>query len=260
MTEFSLKELADWDRRIEEAVRRNGLDCYEQQFEICSYEDMLCYEAYLGMPARYPHWSFGKAYERQKTFYQYNLTGLPYDRTQTTMARFPLCPDCRAEYENPADRRFHAQPVACPACGPRLWLEEAGAEIPGDAIGLAVERLKAGAILAIKGLGRHTELGSALLVMGIVGGAIIPRLFAGLKLPNLTWTNEITPIKQGGSVMLALFGGFVYAGLLPLAYFLGASALGLSACLGIYLGLTLALAAVLYVWLRRRGAAVFAAL
>jgi glucose/galactose transporter len=35
--------------------------------------------------------------------------------------------------------------------------------------------------LAIKGLGRHTELGSALLVMCIVGGAIIPRLFAGLK-------------------------------------------------------------------------------
>ena len=85
-------------------------------------------------------------------------------------------------------------------------------------------------------------------------------LALGLKMPNLTWTNEITPIKQGGSVMLALFGGFVYAGLLPLAYFLGASALGLSACLGIYLGLTLALSAVLYVWLRRRGAAVFAAL
>ena len=35
--------------------------------------------------------------------------------------------------------------------------------------------------LAIRGLGRHTEIGSALLVMGIVGGAIIPRLFAGLK-------------------------------------------------------------------------------
>ena len=97
-------------------------------------------------------------------------------------------------------------------------------------------------------------VGETLLLLALFG------LFAGLKLPNLTWTNEITPIKQGGSVMLALFGGFVYAGLLPLAYFLGASALGLSACLGIYLGLTLALAAVLYVWLRRRGAAVFAAL
>ena len=103
------------------------------------------------------------------------------------------------------------------------------------------------------------EVGHINVLVNNAGVALFG-LFAGLKLPNLTWTNEITPIKQGGSVMLALFGGFVYAGLLPLAYFLGASALGLSACLGIYLGLTLALAAVLYVWLRRRGAAVFAAL
>ncbi|MEE7546764.1 sugar MFS transporter [Xanthomonas sp. Kuri4-1] len=35
--------------------------------------------------------------------------------------------------------------------------------------------------LAIKGLGRFTEIGSALLVMGIAGGAIIPQLFAILK-------------------------------------------------------------------------------
>lgn len=35
--------------------------------------------------------------------------------------------------------------------------------------------------LAIKGLGRFTEIGSALLVMGIAGGAIIPQLFAVLK-------------------------------------------------------------------------------
>ena len=107
-------------------------------------------------------------------------------------------------------------------------------------------------------------VGETLLLLAVPLGYVLLLalfgLFAGLKLPNLTWTNEITPIKQGGSVMLALFGGFVYAGLLPLAYFLGADALGLSACLGIYLGLTLALAAVLYVWLRRRGAAVFAAL
>lgn len=107
-------------------------------------------------------------------------------------------------------------------------------------------------------------VGETLLLLAVPLGYVLLLalfgLFAGLKLPNLTWTNEITPIKQGGSVMLALFGGFVYAGLLPLAYFLGADALGLSACLGIYLGLTLALSAVLYVWLRRRGAAVFAAL
>ena len=35
--------------------------------------------------------------------------------------------------------------------------------------------------LAIKGLGRHTEAASALLIMGIVGGALIPQVFVHLK-------------------------------------------------------------------------------
>lgn len=35
--------------------------------------------------------------------------------------------------------------------------------------------------LAIKGLGRHTEAGSALLIMGIAGGALIPQVFVHLK-------------------------------------------------------------------------------
>ena len=35
--------------------------------------------------------------------------------------------------------------------------------------------------LAIKGLGRHTEAGSALLIMSIAGGAIVPQLFVHLK-------------------------------------------------------------------------------
>jgi len=79
MATYSIKELEDWNKKIEKLVQAAGLDCYEQHFEICSYEDMLCYEAYLGMPSRYPHWSFGKAYERQKSFYQKNLVGLPYE-------------------------------------------------------------------------------------------------------------------------------------------------------------------------------------
>ena len=33
-----------------------------------------------------------------------------------------MCADCQAEYDNPADRRFHAQPIACPRCGPVLQL------------------------------------------------------------------------------------------------------------------------------------------
>ncbi|MFD0592830.1 acylphosphatase [Catellatospora coxensis] len=47
---------------------------------------------------------------------------VPYDRPNTTMAGFAMCDDCAEEYADPADRRFHAQPVCCPACGPRLSL------------------------------------------------------------------------------------------------------------------------------------------
>jgi MFS transporter, FHS family, L-fucose permease len=36
--------------------------------------------------------------------------------------------------------------------------------------------------LAIRGLGRHTEIGSGILIMAIAGGAIIPQLFVHLKL------------------------------------------------------------------------------
>ncbi len=48
------------------------------------------------------------------------IRGAPYDRERTTMASFAMCAACRAEYDDPRDRRFHAQPIACPACGPRL--------------------------------------------------------------------------------------------------------------------------------------------
>jgi hydrogenase maturation protein HypF len=82
------------------------------------------------------------------------VRGLPYDRPQTTMADFALCPDCRREYTDVHDRRYHAQPIACPACGPQLWLETAaGARMDGDPIALAARMLKAGAVLALKGLG-----------------------------------------------------------------------------------------------------------
>ncbi len=81
------------------------------------------------------------------------LRGLPYDRAQTSMAGFAMCPSCRAEYHNPADRRFHAQPIACPDCGPRLWFESEGTACEGDAIALAAAALREGRIIAIKGLG-----------------------------------------------------------------------------------------------------------
>ena len=74
----------------------------------------------------------------------------PYDRANTTMGGFEMCEACRAEYEDPGDRRFHAEPIACPDCGPRLSLGRASGE---EALGAAVELLRAGRIVAVKGLG-----------------------------------------------------------------------------------------------------------
>jgi hydrogenase maturation protein HypF len=82
------------------------------------------------------------------------IKDIPYDRHKTTMAPFTMCPVCQKEYEDPANRRFHAQPNACPACGPSLQLvDRNGKEVPGDQIETTLTLLGNGSIVAIKGLG-----------------------------------------------------------------------------------------------------------
>jgi hydrogenase maturation protein HypF len=81
---------------------------------------------------------------------------LPYDRPRTTMKEFFMCSECQQEYENPHDRRFHAQPNACPYCGPQLALwDKQGNNIASQdlALKIAVDSLKEGKIIAVKGLG-----------------------------------------------------------------------------------------------------------
>jgi len=85
------------------------------------------------------------------------ITALPYDRPNTAMRDFALCPDCRREYENPLDRRFHAEPIACPVCGPHLQFVSGDSTHDGDATALAtaVAALRAGKIVAVKGVGGY---------------------------------------------------------------------------------------------------------
>ncbi len=82
---------------------------------------------------------------------------IPYDRPNTTMAVFPMCDRCGRQYADVADRRFHAQPVACPACGPGIELADPGGAVlqtGTDAVlSEAARLLRAGKILAIKGIG-----------------------------------------------------------------------------------------------------------
>src|SRR5437868_2778456 len=84
------------------------------------------------------------------------------------MAPFAMCAACAAEYHDPADRRFHAEPVCCPACGPRLSLagsdggrsatarpKDVRAKTRPGPLEEAVGLLRGGGILAVKGLGGY---------------------------------------------------------------------------------------------------------
>src|SRR3990167_9416107 len=76
---YTIEELKAWNDRILAQAEKFGLDTYPQEFEICDQEQMLAYMVYSGMPSHYPHWSYGKNYEKLKTLYNYGVSGLPYE-------------------------------------------------------------------------------------------------------------------------------------------------------------------------------------
>jgi hydrogenase maturation protein HypF len=88
---------------------------------------------------------------------RYSITQrVPYDRPNTTMSVFDMCPRCLSEYNDPLNRRFHAQPNACHECGPQLKFQISNFKFQisrPDPVEAAIELLKRGAIIAIKGLG-----------------------------------------------------------------------------------------------------------
>ncbi len=81
---------------------------------------------------------------------------IPYDRENTAMRDFPLCSECMSEYSDPENiRRFHAQGISCPRCGPKIWIIDKYGEAldVDDPITYAAKLIDEGNILAIKGIG-----------------------------------------------------------------------------------------------------------
>ena len=85
-------------------------------------------------------------------------------------------------------------------------------------------------------------------------------LCLGLLMPNLTWTSEIAPIKQGGAVAISLLGGWVFAAAVGVSGALLAPRLGAGGCLLLLSGVAVVLSRVLAAWLSKRGAKRFAEL
>src|SRR3954469_12175024 len=79
MANWEIKDLEYWDEKIREVANGLGLDRYPQEFELCNHNVMLAYMAYSGIPSHYPHWSYGKSFEKLKTLYDYGMSGLPYE-------------------------------------------------------------------------------------------------------------------------------------------------------------------------------------
>lgn len=85
------------------------------------------------------------------------IESLPYDRSRTSMADFPMCPSCQAEYEDPQGRRYSAEPNACRVCGPTYrLLDKDGRDLAcDDVLAEARYQIERGAIVALKGIGGY---------------------------------------------------------------------------------------------------------
>lgn len=123
---------------------------------------------------------------------------LPYDRVKTTMKQFVMCQDCQEEYDDPRNRRFHAQPNACPECGPQIWLSDQTGKListRNHALTETVELLKAGKVVAVKGIG-----GFHLMVTADNSEAVEflrmrkqrPSKPFAVMIPSLEWVDKIS--------------------------------------------------------------------
>lgn len=131
---------------------------------------------------------------------------IPYDRPNTTMAVFRMCEDCAQEYHDPSDRRFHAQPIACPRCGPGLeMVDGSGAPLEGDPITLAAQLLDQGGVIAVKGLGGFhlaCDATDAAAVSGLRMRKLRDEKPFAVMLPDEEWYSRCAHVDSGEEAAL----------------------------------------------------------
>jgi len=84
------------------------------------------------------------------------ITKLPYDRPNTTMAKFEMCDVCLEEYNNPMERRHYSQTNSCPDCAVEMQLYEQGKSTENfQNLDYITEQWQSGKIIAVKGIGGY---------------------------------------------------------------------------------------------------------
>jgi len=77
--DWNTKFLTEWDDKIIDLAKSEGLDWYPINYEICDYYSMIGHMSYHGMPSHYGHWSHGKQFEVTHQRYNLGMEGLPYE-------------------------------------------------------------------------------------------------------------------------------------------------------------------------------------
>jgi len=119
--------------------------------------------------------------------------------------------------------------------------------LTGLIIGLGMSHLARGADIILTGL-------SAVLYIAFMS---LFGLAVGLKMPNLSWTNEIAPIKQSAPVVITLFAGMLFAAVPFVLYLVTGMIIPYSLCLIIHSAVFAVLTAVTAVWVRKKGTEIF---
>ena len=79
MSDWTVKELEEWDERVCNVAVDFGLDWFPINYDICDYYEMNGHMSYHGLPSHYDHWSYGKSFERTHQMYNHGQSGLPYE-------------------------------------------------------------------------------------------------------------------------------------------------------------------------------------
>ncbi len=144
-----------------------------------------------------------KTKEKYKNYFAVNCTNcgprysiiktVPYDRCNTSMNEFTMCESCSKEYTDPLNRRYHAQPISCNECGPKLQLLGHEELTQIDMIQQTAQYIKDGHIVAVKGIGGFH------IICDATNDAVIDKLRSFKNRPHKPFAlmcKDIDQIKQ----------------------------------------------------------------